>query len=91
MASMIKKLNLNSHIGLVAIMHWAAHVLRDLGMGFNVEVTLFPPDTEFFILKLPKLVRNYSFICLFPKYLISVCCGSNTVLDTGDIEQAFCF
>lgn len=37
-------------------------------MGFNVEVTLSTLGAELFILELLKLVRNYSFICVFPEY-----------------------
>ena len=56
-------------------------------MGFKAEMTLSLLDTELIILKLLKLVRNYSFICLFPKYLMTTYYGSNSVRHT---EQGFC-
>lgn len=58
-------------------------------MGFKAEMTLSLLDAEFIILKLLKLVRNYSFICLFPKYFMSTYYGSDSVL--GIQNKVFVF
>ena len=75
---------------VAAITYRTAQVQRDLGMGFNAEETLSPLDAEFFILRWLKLVRNCSFICLFPEHFMNVYYGSNSVLGTGHTEQGFC-